>query len=269
MSAATATRSGSSKVLLSTSADAKGAGKEKGASVSKTVSTFFKTLFTSKPDDASGGEGKNDAGSMSLSSPNAAASSSAKASFRVPSSGEKAAPPSPISNSRPGSISMNADISVAGQSPTSNRLQKLKDEELSVGRSRPSSFSSKSSPQVSNVTVPIDAARAAVRPESPAAGSGPLAKLDAALTASRSPRSSSSKMASPLPQPPKPITTLLSVSKKLPANMARSNWCLKDYAIVEKMYTGYASTVYKAWCKASGETVCLKVRSASHVTHHG
>ena len=57
-----------------------------------------------------------------------------------------------------------------------------------------------------------------------------------------------------------PPSTLLAVSPVLPPNMAREVWCLKDYAIVEKMYTGYASTVYKAWCKSSGETVCLKVR---------
>lgn len=60
--------------------------------------------------------------------------------------------------------------------------------------------------------------------------------------------------------PPRPNTVLLAVAPVLPPNMARASWCMKDYAIVEKMYTGYASTVYKAWCKASGETVCLKVR---------
>ena len=57
-----------------------------------------------------------------------------------------------------------------------------------------------------------------------------------------------------------PPSTLLAVSPVLPPKMARPVWCLKDYAIVEKMYTGYASTVYKAWCKLSGETVCLKVK---------
>jgi hypothetical protein len=66
--------------------------------------------------------------------------------------------------------------------------------------------------------------------------------------------------AAPAPaKPPPPDTILLAVAPVLPPNMARENWCMKDYAIVEKMYTGYASTVYKAWCKASGETVCLKV----------
>jgi hypothetical protein len=34
---------------------------------------------------------------------------------------------------------------------------------------------------------------------------------------------------------------------------------MKDYTILEKIYTGYASTVYRARCKISGETVCLKV----------
>ncbi|KAG1671714.1 hypothetical protein FOA52_007506 [Chlamydomonas sp. UWO 241] len=47
--------------------------------------------------------------------------------------------------------------------------------------------------------------------------------------------------------------------------MSRPTWCMRDYAIVEKMYTGYASTVYKAWCKASGETVCLKAYNMSNL----
>eukprot|EP00197_Chlamydomonas_leiostraca_P002925 CAMPEP_0202857414 /NCGR_PEP_ID=MMETSP1391-20130828/360_1 /ASSEMBLY_ACC=CAM_ASM_000867 /TAXON_ID=1034604 /ORGANISM="Chlamydomonas leiostraca, Strain SAG 11-49" /LENGTH=678 /DNA_ID=CAMNT_0049536207 /DNA_START=165 /DNA_END=2201 /DNA_ORIENTATION=- len=53
-------------------------------------------------------------------------------------------------------------------------------------------------------------------------------------------------------------STLLAVAKDLPPKMARPVWNLRDYAVVEKMYTGYASNVYKAFCKYSGETVCLK-----------
>lgn len=72
--------------------------------------------------------------------------------------------------------------------------------------------------------------------------------------------------AAPAPvKPPPPDTILLAVAPVLPPNMARENWCMKDYAIVEKMYTGYASTVYKAWCKASGETVCLKVYNMANL----
>lgn len=51
---------------------------------------------------------------------------------------------------------------------------------------------------------------------------------------------------------------LLAVCPNLPAKMNRAIWTMKDYAIVEKMYKGYASTVYKAFCKRSGELVCLK-----------
>lgn len=51
---------------------------------------------------------------------------------------------------------------------------------------------------------------------------------------------------------------LLAVCPNLPAKMSRPMWTMKDYAIVEKMYKGYASTVYKAFCKRSGELVCLK-----------
>uniref|UniRef100_A0A7R9VBT7 Protein kinase domain-containing protein n=1 Tax=Chlamydomonas euryale TaxID=1486919 RepID=A0A7R9VBT7_9CHLO len=88
--------------------------------------------------------------------------------------------------------------------------------------------------------------------------------------ASLTPRASAHKPAPPptpqlQPQPPKPNTVLLAVAPVLPPNMSRSTWCMKDYAIVEKMYTGYASTVYKAWCKVSGETVCLKAYNMSNL----
>lgn len=41
--------------------------------------------------------------------------------------------------------------------------------------------------------------------------------------------------------------------------MQRQRWLLSDYAILEKLYTGYASVVYKASCKYSGFLVCLKI----------
>uniref|UniRef100_A0A7S3VP34 Protein kinase domain-containing protein n=1 Tax=Dunaliella tertiolecta TaxID=3047 RepID=A0A7S3VP34_DUNTE len=51
---------------------------------------------------------------------------------------------------------------------------------------------------------------------------------------------------------------LLVVTKDLPPRMSRPCWCLKDYVVLEKMYTGYASNVFKARCKHSGVLVCLK-----------
>jgi len=60
-------------------------------------------------------------------------------------------------------------------------------------------------------------------------------------------------------------STLLAVAHDLPPKMARAVWSLRDYAVVEKMYTGYASNVYKAFCKLSGETVCLKSYSLSNL----
>jgi hypothetical protein len=39
-------------------------------------------------------------------------------------------------------------------------------------------------------------------------------------------------------------TRILSLAGQLPAGMSRKHWSLSDYAIVRKMYTGYASTVY-------------------------
>lgn len=61
------------------------------------------------------------------------------------------------------------------------------------------------------------------------------------------------------------VSKLLSVAPVLPPGMARSVWCMRDYAVIKKLYTGYASTVYKACCKASGEIVCLKVGAATCV----
>ena len=65
-----------------------------------------------------------------------------------------------------------------------------------------------------------------------------------------------------LPTPhPNGHPTILVISPNLPPKMQRPNgqaWKMADYNIISKMYTGYASTVYKAMCKSSGETVCLK-----------
>ncbi|GAX74903.1 hypothetical protein CEUSTIGMA_g2349.t1 [Chlamydomonas eustigma] len=173
--------------------------KEKG--ISKTVSTFFKTLFTTKPDSNEA----EDAVSKSLSSPNVASSGR---SFTVERSQVSRSKASFVSNTKPGTAMQQVTEDII---PTSS---------VALGKS----FSSKS------VAIPS-------APQSP-------------LT--RPSRATSVK------QEMKPSTTILALSPSLPANMARSVWCLKDYAIVEKMYTGYASTVYKAWCKSSGETVCLK-----------
>ncbi|PNH06396.1 putative spindle assembly checkpoint kinase [Tetrabaena socialis] len=57
---------------------------------------------------------------------------------------------------------------------------------------------------------------------------------------------------------PKRGNEILIASPIAPPRMQRADWSLKDYAVVEKMYKGYASSVYKAFCKRSGELVCLK-----------
>ncbi|WIA37831.1 hypothetical protein OEZ86_014687 [Tetradesmus obliquus] len=51
---------------------------------------------------------------------------------------------------------------------------------------------------------------------------------------------------------------MLTVSPTLPQSMQRSQWTSYDYHILEKLYTGYASKVYKAVCKRSNEVVVLK-----------
>ncbi|KAG2494233.1 hypothetical protein HYH03_007588 [Edaphochlamys debaryana] len=57
---------------------------------------------------------------------------------------------------------------------------------------------------------------------------------------------------------PKRGNEVLISSPTAPPRMQRADWSLRDYAVVEKMYKGYASSVYKAFCKRSGELVCLK-----------
>ncbi|GLI58679.1 hypothetical protein VaNZ11_000422 [Volvox africanus] len=65
--------------------------------------------------------------------------------------------------------------------------------------------------------------------------------------------------ADPLANPHHGPTIPLVVSPNLPPRMQRSQWRLSDYALGDKLYTGYASTVYKAVCRASGEVVVLKI----------
>jgi len=68
-----------------------------------------------------------------------------------------------------------------------------------------------------------------------------------------------SSVLAPAPPLERPKSKLLTISNNLHAAMSRKHWSLSDYAIVRKMYTGYASTVYQATCKKSAEQVALKV----------
>ncbi|GFR43552.1 hypothetical protein Agub_g4645 [Astrephomene gubernaculifera] len=65
--------------------------------------------------------------------------------------------------------------------------------------------------------------------------------------------------ADPLANPHHGPTIPLVVSPNLPPRMQRAQWRLTDYQLGDKLYTGYASTVYKAVCRASGEVVVLKI----------
>ncbi len=65
--------------------------------------------------------------------------------------------------------------------------------------------------------------------------------------------------ADPMANPHLGPTIPLVVSPNLPPRMQRSQWRLSDYSLGDKLYTGYASTVYKAVCRASGEVVVLKI----------
>eukprot|EP00798_Chlamydomonas_sp_ICE-L_P015342 gene15342-21429_t len=63
----------------------------------------------------------------------------------------------------------------------------------------------------------------------------------------------------PEPGTPNYPTIMLGLSNSLPQRMQRHKWCLNDYTITEKLYKGYASTVYKGICRTSGDTIVLKV----------
>ncbi|KXZ48406.1 hypothetical protein GPECTOR_28g813 [Gonium pectorale] len=54
-------------------------------------------------------------------------------------------------------------------------------------------------------------------------------------------------------------SSILAVSPALPARMRRPHWSLADYQLLKQLHRGYASDVYQARCKASGEMVALKV----------
>eukprot|EP00955_Chlamydomonas_euryale_P048022 353849-Chlamydomonas_euryale.AAC.8 len=59
--------------------------------------------------------------------------------------------------------------------------------------------------------------------------------------------------------PPPPAPTLLAKSRELPAPMERERWRLQDFAMVEKLYKGYSSVVYRAQCRRTGLPCVLKV----------
>lgn len=51
----------------------------------------------------------------------------------------------------------------------------------------------------------------------------------------------------------------LAMSARVPEKMQRKCWRIDDYTILTRLYTGYASNVFKAFCKLSMTMVALKV----------
>jgi serine/threonine protein kinase len=51
---------------------------------------------------------------------------------------------------------------------------------------------------------------------------------------------------------------LLALAPSVPPGLARPEWCLREFRVLEKLYTGYASKVYRAQCRRSGQLVVLK-----------
>ncbi|KAG1676372.1 hypothetical protein FOA52_001167 [Chlamydomonas sp. UWO 241] len=87
-----------------------------------------------------------------------------------------------------------------------------------------------------------------------------LAKLAAARNCMLSPT-----INKPAAGTPGNVTQMMSLARCLPPNMERGNWCLGDYEITDKLYKGYASSVYKARCTLSNQVVVLKVYTPASV----
>lgn len=66
--------------------------------------------------------------------------------------------------------------------------------------------------------------------------------------------------------PPGKRTRILAVCPTLPNGMARKYWCLADYTITRKMYTGYASTVYQVM-PFLRDGMCAWATSSSNCTN--
>jgi tRNA A-37 threonylcarbamoyl transferase component Bud32 len=56
-----------------------------------------------------------------------------------------------------------------------------------------------------------------------------------------------------------PGTQVLSRSEHMPPGMDREHWCLQDYSDMKELCRGYASEVYRATCRYTGDTVVLKL----------
>lgn len=55
---------------------------------------------------------------------------------------------------------------------------------------------------------------------------------------------------------------VIAMNAHIPSGMARADWTLQDYGHFLKVYNGYASSVYQAVCRHSGQRVALKVYEA-------
>ena len=130
-------------------------------------------------------------------------------------------------------------------------------------------------------TSPFAAMNALPQPDSPASPASAAAAAIAAAAAAHKPMAvfpaltrlyAAARMCAlppsctvPEPGTPHYPSEMLALSLSAPTRMSRPSWCLADYAIIEKLYTGYASTVYKAFCKASSDVVVLKVYTLAAV----
>ncbi|GBF96843.1 aurora protein [Raphidocelis subcapitata] len=64
---------------------------------------------------------------------------------------------------------------------------------------------------------------------------------------------------------PRARTKLLALCPTVPPAMARDVWCIGDYEVVQKLYTGYASKGARAVCRRTREVVVLKCYQLSAI----
>jgi hypothetical protein len=115
----------------------------------------------------------------------------------------------------------------------------------------------------------------AAKDEAPAASAGLIpahrgdAEQRAQEAAERKQQQQAQQAQAQQAQPPQqqPPVKLLARAPTVPPAMARDEWRTSDYTILEKIYTGYASKVYRAVCRRSRETVVLKAYALPSICH--
>ncbi len=226
--------------------DSRGEG-SKGRSVTRTVSSFFKGLFKPSSDGAAGDA--SPVASKSFTSRRVAAS--------------QAESPSAAQPKRQNSLSLKAFSSTSASAPPSP--QPAPPSPAQPAPKKPPSPVAAQQPAAHPAKPAEKTVLLAVAPNLPPSMQRAVWSLkDYAVVRRGRARAHAAREQAREPSP---------ASREMYFRMARCIACHFVHSCprpcplpqVEKMYTGYASTVYKAWCKHSGDTVCLKAYNLSNL----